>query len=227
MPNTAPDPAPPRMPEGEVIRVVIIEDLREVREGLTVLINGTAGFRCVGSYYSMEAALQRLGGEAPGVILTDIGLPGMSGVEGIKILRERYPEVPILALTVYDNDDQIFAALCAGGSGYLLKNTPPARLLESLRESAAGGAPMSPEVARRVIKLFREFRPPETASYRLTPQETELLKLLVEGHHIKTAAREMNISANTVSFHLKNIYQKLQVHSKSEAVAKALRERLI
>ena len=116
----------------------------------------------------------------------------------------------------------MFDALCAGASGYLLKNTPPARLLESLREVVDGGAPMSPEVARRVIALFREFRPPERASYHLTPQETELLKLMVEGHHYKTAARAMGISINTVSFHLGHIYEKLQVHSKSEAVAKAL-----
>jgi DNA-binding NarL/FixJ family response regulator len=128
---------------------------------------------------------------------------------------------------VYDNDEKVFNALCAGASGYLLKTTPPARLLESIREVIDGGAPMSPEAARRVVRLFREFRPPETADYRLTPQETELLKLLIEGHHKKTAARELGISTNTVSFHLKNIYSKLQVHSKTEAVAKALRERLV
>jgi len=209
------------------IRVIVIEDMREVREGLAALINGTQGFKCVGSYYSMEAALSSMGEEPPNVILTDIGLPGMTGVRGTEILRQRFPEVPILALTVYDNDDQVFDALCAGASGYLLKNTPPARLLDSLREAANGGAPMSPEVARRVIRLFREFRPPETAAYHLTAQETQLLKLLIEGHYKKTAAREMGISTNTVSFHLKNIYSKLQVHSKTEAVAKALREHLI
>jgi DNA-binding NarL/FixJ family response regulator len=209
------------------VRVVLIEDLREVREGLTVLINGTAGFHCAGSHRTMEEALARLSGEPSDVILTDIGLPGMSGIEGIKILRQRVPEVPILALTVYDNDDNVFDALCAGASGYLLKNTPPARLLDSIKEVLDGGAPMSPEVARRVIRLFRDYRPPEHSEYHLTPQEAELLKLLVEGHHKKTAAREMNISVNTVSFHLKNIYQKLQVHSKTEAVAKALREHLI
>jgi DNA-binding NarL/FixJ family response regulator len=209
------------------IRVVIIEDVREVRESLAVLINGTQGFKCVGSYYSMEAALSSLGEEPPDVILTDIGLPGMTGVRGTELLRERFREVPILALTVYDNDDQVFDALCAGASGYLLKNTPPARLLDSIREAANGGAPMSPEVARRVIRLFREFRPPETASYHLTAQETQVLKLLIEGHYKKTAAREMGISTYTVSFHLKNIYAKLQVHSKTEAVAKALRERLV
>jgi DNA-binding NarL/FixJ family response regulator len=211
----------------ETIKVVIVEDMRDVREGLSALINGTHGFRCAGSYRTMEEALARLKGDCPAVILTDIGLPGMSGIEGISILRERCPEVPVIALTVHDNDDKVFDALCAGASGYLLKNTPPARLLDSIKEVLQGGAPMSPEVARRVVRLFREFRPPEHAVSQLTPQENELLKLLVEGHHKKTAATEMGISVNTVSFHLKNIYQKLQVHSKSEAVAKALRERLI
>jgi DNA-binding NarL/FixJ family response regulator len=207
--------------------VVIIEDMREVREGLAALINGTHGFTCTASYYSMEAALAALMETNTDVILSDIGLPGMSGIKGIEILRERFPDIPILALTIYDSDEQVFDALCAGASGYLLKNTAPARLLESIQEAALGGAPMSPEVARRVIRLFREFRPPETAAYRLTHQETELLKLLVEGHYKKTAAHQMGISTNTVSFHLKNIYGKLQVHSKTEAVAKALRERLV
>lgn len=221
------DAAPSAKQSSAPIRVVIIEDLREVREGLQMLINGTRGFHCAHSYRTMEEALARIVDEKPDVILTDIGLPGMSGIEGIRTLREREVDAPVIALTVYDNDEQIFAALCAGANGYLLKNTPPARLLESLREVVDGGAPMSPEVARRVIHLFREFRPPEQANYHLTPQENELLRLLVEGHHKKTAARAMNISVNTVSFHLKNIYQKLQVHSKTEAVAKALRERLI
>ena len=210
-----------------MIRVCIIEDLRDVRDGLAALITGTPGFECSSSYSSMEAALDPIGRELPDVVLTDIGLPGMSGIEGIGILRERHPAMSIVALTVYDNDDQVFDALCAGASGYLLKNTPPARLLDSLKEVVDGGAPMSPEVARRVVRLFRDFRPPATASHHLTPHETQLLKLLIEGHHKKTAAREMNISVNTVSFHLKNIYKKLQVHSKTEAVAKALREHLV
>ena len=135
--------------------------------------------------------------------------------------------MPVLALTVYDDDDKVFEAICAGASGYLLKNTPPARLIASLAEVACGGAPMSPEVARRVVRLFRTFRPAPAASYDLTPQETALLKLLIEGHHYKTAAHAMGISTNTVSFHLRHIYEKLQVHSKTEAVAKALRERLV
>jgi DNA-binding NarL/FixJ family response regulator len=219
--------AKPVKPGKTVLDVVIIEDMRDVRDGLSVLINGTAGFRCTSTFRTMEEALARISRERTDVILTDIGLPGMSGIDGIRILRDRMPDVPILALTVYDSDEQVFRALCAGASGYLLKNTPPARLLESLKEVADGGAPMSPEVARRVLRLFREFQPPTHADYHLTPQEHELLKLLVDGHHRKTAAAALGISVNTVSFHLKGIYEKLQVHSKSEAVAKALRERIV
>jgi DNA-binding NarL/FixJ family response regulator len=209
------------------IHVSIIEDQREVREGLTTLIDGTSGFKCVSSFRTMEDALARIDADLPDVILTDIGLPGMSGVEGIRILRERYREIPVVALTVYDDDDDVFNGLCAGASGYLLKNTPPARLLDSLREVVSGGGPMSPEVARRVVELFRTIRPPERASYRLSQQETEVLKLLVEGHHYKTAAEKLGVTVNTISFHLRNIYAKLEVHSKSEAVAKALRKGLV
>lgn len=209
------------------VRVAIIEDVREVREGLAMLVSGTTGFACVGSYRTMEDALLGLQRASPDVILTDIGLPGMDGIQGTRLLRDRFPAVPIVALSVYDDDDNVFNAICAGASGYLLKNTPPARLLESLRDVVNGGAPMSPEVARRVLTLFRKFRPPERARYHLTAQETELLRLMIEGHHYKTAAREMGISTNTVFFHLKNVYEKLQVHSKTEAVAKALKERLV
>ena len=217
---------------GTEIKVALIEDQRDVREGLTILINGSSGFRCVAAFRTMEEALRRLeraplDADLPDVVLTDIGLPGMSGVEGIRILKQWYPDLPIVALTVYDDDDDVFDALCAGASGYLLKNTPPVRLLESVREVAAGGAPMSPEVARRVVNLFREFRPRAQADCRLTSQETELLKLIIEGHSYKTAADRLAISISTVSFHLQNIYRKLQVHSKSEAVAKALRNKLV
>jgi DNA-binding NarL/FixJ family response regulator len=215
-------PAPSRP-----IKVAIVEDHQRIREGLMALIDGTEGFRAAGSFQSMEEALTGIGQDLPDVALLDIGLPGMSGIEGVRALKERYPNLLFLMLTVYDDDARIFEAICAGACGYLLKNTPPARLLESLTDVMAGGAPMSPEVARRVIELFREIRPPEHAEYRLTPHETRLLQLLVDGHNYKTAAAEVGTGVHAVSFHMRNIYEKLQVHSRAEAVAKALRHGIV
>jgi DNA-binding NarL/FixJ family response regulator len=215
------------MPETAPIRVAIVEDERDIRESLTFLVNGTSGYSCTGSYRSMEEALVGIPRQLPDVVLSDIGLPGMNGIEGIRLLKERHPDLVVLMLSVYDDDDRIFDAICAGACGYLLKKTPPARLLDSLKEAVAGGAPMSPEVARRVIALFRQIRPPERANYELTPHETRLLKLFVEGHNYKTAAAELQVSVNTVNFHVRSIYSKLQVHSRSEAVAKALLNRLV
>src|SRR5215471_5444091 len=209
------------------IKVAIIEDHHKFRETLEFLLNHTPGYRCVGSFRSMEEALEKIKFTLPDVVLVDIGLPGMSGVEGVNVLKERFPSLLMVMNTVYEDDERIFEALCAGASGYLLKKTPPTRLLESLNEAIAGGAPMSPEVARRVLKIFREIRPPEQADYQLTPHETRLLRLLVDGHSYKTAAIKLGVSVKTVSFHLQKIYEKLQVHSKSEAVAKALRHRLV
>jgi DNA-binding NarL/FixJ family response regulator len=212
-----------------VIAVAIVEDQADVRDGLRFLIDRTAGYSCKSAFASMEdalAACAKSGAAIPDVMLVDIGLPGMSGLEGMRLLKQRYPELRLVALTVYEDDARIFEALCAGASGYLLKKTPPARLLESLKDVMSGGAPISPEVARRVIAVFREIRPPEHAAYHLTPHETRLLKLLSEGHTYKTAAAELRSSVNTVDFHMRNIYAKLQVHSKSEAVAKALRHGL-
>ncbi|MBX7169770.1 MAG: response regulator transcription factor [Pyrinomonadaceae bacterium] len=213
--------------KSNIIKTAIVEDMRDIREGLVTLINFTDGFTCTGSYRSMEDAIPQIKHSIPDVLLSDIGLPGMSGIEGIQILKEKYPQMTILMLTVYDDDERIFDAICAGASGYLLKRTSPAKILENIREAVSGGAPMSPEVAMRVIKLFREVRPPEKVEYDLTPHETRLLKLLVEGHNYTTAAEELKVSYNTIKFHMRHIYDKLQVHSKSEAVAKALQNRLV
>lgn len=213
--------------ENSAVRVVVIEDQRELRDGLQMLLNLTPNFRCEKSFGSMEDALRNAETGAADLVLTDIGLPRMDGIEGTRRLRERFPALPIVVLTVHGEDDKIFRALCAGANGYLLKNTPPGRIIEALTEVLDGGAPMSPSVARRVVDLFRAVAPPPESDCHLTEQEKKILKMLVDGHHYKTAAFELGISVNTISFHLKNIYQKLQVHSKSEAVAKALRERLV
>jgi DNA-binding NarL/FixJ family response regulator len=214
-------------PTDRDIRVAIVEDRARTREGIQSLIDGTPGFRCAGSFGSMEEALDAIDSDPPKVVLLDIGLPGMSGIQGIRVLRERHPGMLLVMLTVYEDDRRIFEAICAGACGYLLKSTPPARLLESIQEVVSGGAPMSPEVARRVIGLFREVRPPAHADYGLTPHELRLLTLLVEGNNFKTAAVEVGVSPSTIAWHMRHIYDKLHVHSKSEAVAKALRDRIV
>jgi DNA-binding NarL/FixJ family response regulator len=210
-----------------IITVATIEDRREIREGLAALIDETSGFQCVGRYRSVEEALEAFPHKPADVALVDIELPGMSGIEGIRLLRERFPKMLLLMLTVYDDNERIFDALCAGACGYLLKKTPPQKLIDSLREAVDGGAPMSPDVARRVITLFRDVRPPDKAEYALTPHEIRLLRLMVDGHSYKSAAQMLHVTPHTVSFHLRHIYEKLEVHSKSEAVAKALRSRLL
>jgi DNA-binding NarL/FixJ family response regulator len=213
--------------EASTIDVLIVEDQRGIREGLARLIERSVGFRCVGQYRSIEAALAARLEAPPAVALLDIGLPGMSGIQGIEPLKARYATLLVVMITVHDDDERIFDAMCAGASGYLLKKTPPEKLVESVREVLAGGAPMSPEVARRVVELFRKFQPPERADYDLTPYELRVLGMLVDGHNYKTAAAELGVTVHAVSFHVRHIYEKLRVHSKSEAVARALRLRLL
>jgi DNA-binding NarL/FixJ family response regulator len=210
-----------------VIRAAIVEDQRRTREGLRELIEASEGLVCSGAWGSMEEALATSLAPPPDAILVDLGLPGMSGIDGIAALRKRCPNTALVVLTVYEDNDRVFRALCAGATGYLLKNTPPAKLIEGVRDAVSGGSPMSPEIARLVVELFRKFHPPERAQYNLTPHELRLLKLLVEGHSYKTAAAELNVTINTIAFHIQNIYGKLQVHSKSEAVARALNENLL
>lgn len=210
-----------------MIGVAIIEDQAELRDGLSFLINNTPPFECKHAYGSMEEALPRIGIDPPRVALVDIGLPGMSGIDGVRLLRGRHPGISAVLLTVFKDDDRIFRGICAGACGYLLKKTPPARLLEAVREIAQGGAVMSPEVATRVVELFRASHAPAPTAAELSPQELRLLKLMMEGHQNKTAAAEMGISAHTVNFHLRSIYEKLHVHSRTEAVARALREGII
>jgi DNA-binding NarL/FixJ family response regulator len=211
---------------GEPIRVAIVEDDRATREGLGALINGTPGYACVGAFPSVEEALRELK-ETADVMLLDIQLPGMSGANGVKLFHEKFPHLEIVMLTVLAEQEKIFASICNGACGYLLKETPPAKLLEAISEAHAGGAPMSPEIARHVVTLFQKTGSPEKFDDQLTPQELRLLGLLAQGYSYQGASAQLNISVNTVRDHVRNIYAKLHVHSKSEAVSKALRNRLI
>jgi DNA-binding NarL/FixJ family response regulator len=210
-----------------MIKVAVIEDQPEMRQALSALFESAENFRCAGSFESMEQAMIEVRRDLPDLVLVDIGLPGITGIEGIRQLKERHPAMLFLVLTVYEDDERIFQALCAGACGYLLKKTQGKRLLELAQEAIDGGSPMSPEVARRVVTLFQKFRPSKEAHYELTPHETRILQMLVEGHNYKSAAKDLKVSVNTICFHIRNIYQKLHVHSKSEAVAKALRNHVV
>jgi len=207
----------------ETIRVAIVEDQAATREGLAVLINGTPGFEITGKFRSMEEVLPQLERALPDIVLLDIQLPGLSGVEGVRRIKERFPRIRVLMLTVYSDNEHVFQAICNGASGYLLKDTKPGRLLEAVRELHEGGAPMSPDVARKVVEMFQEVAPPRNVEHRLSPRESDVLKLFAAGHSYKTAAAALELSEDTVRFHVRHIYEKLHVHSKSEAVLKAFR----
>jgi DNA-binding NarL/FixJ family response regulator len=209
------------------IRVVLIEDDRETREGLALLIGGSPGFVIAGRYASGGEAISRMAGDRPDVLLTDLGLPGMSGLEVVTQARESLPDVPILVLTIHGEDQKVFDALCRGACGYLLKDVAPARLLEAIREIHAGGAPMSPEIARRVVLMFQKFAPPQTESCRLSPRELEVLQLLAEGYSYRGCADRLALSLDTVRFYVRRIYDRLHVHSKSQAVKTALKRGLV
>lgn len=213
------------MAPNERIKVAVVEDDRLTRDGLAILIDGTSGYRCVGQFSSAEEALERC--ENPDVLLLDIHLPGMLGSEGVKHFRAKFPATQILMLTVFAEQEKVFESICNGACGYLLKKTPPAKLLEAIAEAHQGGAPMSPEIARKVVSLFQKAAPSVSQPEHLTPQETRLLGLLAQGHSYQASAYQLNISVNTVRNHVRSIYDKLHVHSKSEAVFKALRNRLI
>ncbi|MGA8263525.1 MAG: response regulator transcription factor [Ignavibacteriaceae bacterium] len=211
-----------------MIKVVVVEDNDSIREGLKILIDGTDDYSCIASFSECETMLKNIKKLNPDVLLMDIGLPGMNGIEGIKKVKLIFPDLAILILTIYEENDLIFDALCAGACGYLVKKTPPSRLLEAIREVHEGGAPMSSHIARKVIDFFQK-KPisSQKSNYDLTPREKEILTGLVEGHNFKAIADSLFISIETVRFHFRNIYKKLHVHSQSEAVAKAIKEGLI
>jgi DNA-binding NarL/FixJ family response regulator len=211
----------------ESIRVAIVEDDRTTRDGLAMLINGTPGHLCVGTFRSVEEALRLLSLQPPDVLLLDIPLPGMPGSEGVRLLREQYPTVPILMLTIYAEEAKVFESLCNGAVGYLLKKTPPAKLLDAIREAHEGGPPISPVIARKLVRLFQRTGRPEPIEHQLTPQEIRLLDLLSKGATYQAVADQLHIHIGTVRTYINSIYRKLHVHSKAEAVRKALKSGII
>jgi len=213
--------------EAGTLRVALVDDDRKLREALRMLIDGTPGYACVADFRSVEDAVRTPSREMPDVVLLDINLPGTSGSEGVGLVQERFPPAVILMLTVFEDQAQVFRSLCNGASGYILKKTPPARLLEYIREAAGGGAPMSPEIANKVIRLFRTVAPVRELEVQPSAGETKLLALLAEGYSYEGAAAQLGVTINTVRDRVRSIYDKLRVHSKSEAVAKALRAGLI
>ncbi len=205
-----------------MIKISIIEDDKDIRESLAILLNGTLDFECLSTYVTCESAIDKIEDDKPDVILMDINLPGISGIEGTKIIKKKLPAIEIIMLTISDNENDIFNSLCAGACGYLKKNTPPHKLIEAIKEAVNGGAPMSMDVARLVVNSFKK----ETRKNDLTARETEILRNLCDGSSYKKIAGELFIDLNTVKFHIRNIYRKLEVNSKGEAIAKAMKENL-
>jgi DNA-binding NarL/FixJ family response regulator len=213
--------------ETEVIRVAIVEDDDALLRGLRRIIDSSEGFSCAAAFGSAEEALAGLDGQPSDVLLLDIQLPGMPGSEAVRYFRERWPALKVLMLTVFTDEARVFGSICNGASGYLLKTTPPAQLLEAISAAHHGGSPLSPQVARKIVALFQKTGPPHAPAQPLTKQEQRLLSLLAEGYGYSGAAERMEVSINTIRNYIRSVYEKLHVHSKSEAVGAALRQGLI
>lgn len=211
----------------EAITVAIVEDHADLRNGIKLILNTSPGFTVVGCYDSCEALLEELKDTTPQVILMDISLPGMSGIEGVRQIKSMINETHILMLTIYEDDAQVFQAVCAGANGYLLKKSSYTAILQAIKDVVEGGVPMTPSIAQKIIKMFRDFTPKPDQCEGLTPRENDVLKALVDGLDYKQIAQRHFISLDTVRNHIRHIYEKLHVHSKSEAVAKALRQHIV
>jgi DNA-binding NarL/FixJ family response regulator len=212
-----------RMP----IRVAIVEDNPDFRMGTSMIIRTSPGFQLAGEFSCAEDFLTVCGQIDPDVVLMDISLPGMTGIEATRLLREQHPRYQVIVLTVHQDDDSVFRAICAGAIGYVIKPVLPATLLEVVEHAFGGGTPMSPNIARRVLTMFKDFRPPDKVDHQLTQREVAVLERLVEGDDYQQIADILFISVFTVRAHLRNIYDKLHVHSKSQAVARALQDHIL
>ncbi len=207
----------------ELIYVTIIEDNKFVRSGWEISLINHEGFRVIGSYESCEEAFSKCDFEKTDIVIMDIGLPGMSGIEGVRYLKEKYPEILIVMCTVHDEGEDIFKALCAGAVGYLLKKVSAEELIKALKDAYRGGSPMTPEVARKVIAVFQK----SDEDAILSERETCILELMSKGKTYASIAGELNLSLDGVYYHIRHIYEKLHVHSRGEAVAKGIKKRLI
>lgn len=205
-----------------MIHVAIVEDDHDIRRTLALLIDSTPGFSCELDFVDCESAIPAIVDYKPDVVLMDINLPGMTGIEGVKKLKQQLPELDILMLTIQDDDHSVFESLCMGATGYLIKNTPPGILLKAIEEVHEGGAPMSANIARKVLTSFKR-----STDSPLTDREREILTLLCEGLTYRDIAEKLFVSGNTVQTHIKNIYKKLEVNSRAEAVRKAMRDKLV
>jgi len=210
-----------------MIRVLLYEDNPQLREGLSMLINGTDGFEVVAAFRNCNQAVEEVAALRPDVVLMDIDMPGTNGIQGLRMIRENNADVKILMLTVFDDNKNVFEAVRMGANGYILKKTPPAKLLEYIEEAMNGGAPITSSIAAQVLKMFSEINAPQSPDYHLSDREQQVLHFLVNGYSYKMIASEMFISIDTVRSHIKKIYEKLHVNSKSEAVAKAFKDRLV
>ena len=211
----------------KMIRVALVDDDEEIRNGLSWIIQQSEGFHLTGVYKNYSEALQGIKETQPDVVLMDIGLPGKSGIECVRELKAKYPRVQFVMQTVYADDENIFQSLRAGAVGYLLKKTPTAKFLQAVSDAYEGGAPMSGEIARKVLNYFQEPQKKKTTDYELSGREVDVLKALTEGHSYKSIAEKLFVSVHTVRFHLHNIYDKLHVSSRAEAVAKVMKENVI
>lgn len=212
------------------IRVCIFDDSKKVRDALGMIIKGTDGFEWCGSFPDCNNLIKDFKKAAPDVVLMDIQMPGISGIDAVKELRLQYPEAKILMLTNFDDDDKVFSSICFGASGYLLKNTSPVKIIEAIKEVYEGGAPMTPVIAQKVLQMFRNHPPSHSTperDYHLSQREKEVLECLVKGMSLKMVGETLFISYDTVRSHIKHIYEKLHVVSMTEAVAKAIHEKLL
>ena len=210
-----------------MIKVLLYEDNPQLREGLTMLITGSDGFEVVAAYKNCENVVDEVNAFEPDVVLMDIDMPVVNGIEGLKRIRAVNDKVKVLMLTVFDDNQNVFQAISNGANGYILKKTPPARLLEYIAEANTGGAPMTASIATQVLKMFANMNTKQGEDYHLSEREKQVLQLLVDGYSYKMIAAEMFIAIDTVRSHIKKIYEKLHVNSKSEAVAKAFKDRIV